>query len=305
MALDGLFIHSLIEQMKNTILNCKVDKINQTEKDEIILTIRGNKTNNKLLISCSSNYPRIHFTKINKTNPKTPPMFCMVLRKYISNSKIINIEQVGTDRVLLLDLQKSDELGFDTVYSLIIEIMARHSNITLVRKKDNIIIDSIKHITPDINRFRSIYPGLTYVYPPKSLKLNPFNFTYEELENYIYTNKISIDEKLFSNCFTGVCLNFSKELYSRVINSSCENNLKDIFTIIYEVFNNLKNGDFKFVCYSTKDSLLKDFYCTNFYNFKNLSVKEYATPSLLLEDFYYKKDLSDRLNNKSSNLQKL
>ncbi len=177
MALDGIYLYSLVNDLKNSILDSKIDKINQPEKDEIILTLRKERKNLKLLISASPRFARIHLTNSTKSNPIKAPMYLMVLRKYLLGGRITKLTQKNNDRVLVMDIENRDELGFNSIYSLIIEIMGRHSNITLVRNRDNKVMESIKHITPDINTFRVLYPGVNYVYPPESNKLNPLLFS--------------------------------------------------------------------------------------------------------------------------------
>ncbi|HCW53837.1 MAG TPA: fibronectin/fibrinogen-binding protein, partial [Clostridium sp.] len=204
MALDGIYLHTLVNNLEKSIVNSKIDKINQPEKDEIILTLRKERKNIKLLISSSPRFARIHLTNTVKENPIKAPMYLMVLRKYILGGRITKITQLDNDRIVVLEIENRDELGFDSIYSLIIEIMGRHSNITLVRNRDNKVMESIKHITPDINSYRVLYPGVTYVYPPKSTKLNPFTTNYDEFNSYISSNSIEFDEKFYSNTFTGV-----------------------------------------------------------------------------------------------------
>lgn len=308
MALDGIYLYSIIEELKNTIINGKVDKINQPEKDEIILNIRKGKNNSKLLISSNATYPRLHLTDINRTNPIQAPMFCMVLRKYLSNAKILDIKQIDRDRIAVIDFESTDELGFNSIYSLVIEIMGRHSNITLVRDRDNIIMDSIKHITPSLNSYRSIIPGIEYIYPPKSNKLNPFNFTYEEVISYINKNNIELNEDVFFSLFTGVSKSLSKEIcfnlrmYSIPLQASC---LDKILSFSRSIFNKIKLKDFSFNLYKKDDKNFTDFYCIELtYLNKNTKIT-YTSPSKLIEDYYYVKDKINRLKSKSSDLQKL
>ena len=123
MALDGVFLYNLMNKLKPVFLDAKIDKINQPEKDEIIITLRKDRKNHKLLISSSSSFPRIHFTEITKENPLKAPMFLMVLRKYILGGKIVNVSQINGDRIVVLEIEASDEMGFNSLYSLIIEIM--------------------------------------------------------------------------------------------------------------------------------------------------------------------------------------
>lgn len=310
MALDGIFIHSILQELKSKLLGGKVEKVNQPEKDEIILTIRNEKTLYKLLISSSSIYPKIHITDKNKKNPLQPPMFCMILRKYLNSSKLINISQLDTDRVIFLDFQSLNELGFDNIYTLVIEIMGKHSNITLIRKKDTIIMDSIKHITPEINSIRSLFPGIKYIFPPISNKLNPFCYKREEFKHVLQNMKF-LDNKSFSKIFTGVSTSFSKELYHML--SELKLSELDIFkestiTVLHgfcsKIFSKFKNNEFYFAYY-TKDGKMKDFYCSKLTYLKDCVEVHYSTPSKLIDDFYYEKDKADRLNSKSSDMQKL
>lgn len=307
MALDGIFIHSIVEELKNYLLNGRVDKINQPEKDEIILSIKNERKTYKLLISASSVFPKIHLTKISKQNPMQPPLFCMVLRKHLNTGKIIDIRQLDTDRVLFIDFESSDELGFNSIYTLVVEIMGRHSNVSLIRQRDNIIMDSIKHITPEINSVRSLYPGIKYIYPPDSTKLNPFECTFENFKSYILKNNIKLDKNFFSKIFTGVSTQFSNEIIHRFNNTEKDfsnENLNFIYEFSKEVFNKIKNNDFYFASYSI-DGAVKDFYCEKLSYLNDYDEKAYSSPSELIEEFYLEKDKVDRLNNRSSDLQKL
>ncbi|MCM0650393.1 NFACT family protein [Clostridium swellfunianum] len=307
MPLDGIYIYSLAEEFKNKLVGCRVDKISQPEKDELILSLRGDRTNLKLLISASSTYPKIHLTNINKPNPVKAPMFCMVLRKYLGNARVTEISQISTDRIIAIDFESADELGFYSIYSLIVEIMGRHSNITLVRKRDNIVIDSIKHMTPEINSYRSLYPGINYVYPPESIKLNPFDFSFEDFNSYVDSNNIKFDYSIFSKMFTGVSTQFSKSISEALTINNIELNsfnLKNIYSYILMLFESLKKGEFHFNAYYDASSV-KDFYCKELYQLENLNKRSYDSPSALIEEFYHEKDKTDRLNAKSYDLQKI
>lgn len=303
MALDGIFLYSIADELKNKLLGGKVEKINQPEKDEIIISIKNMQSTYRLLISASPVYPRIHITESAKSNPLKAPMFCMLLRKYLNNARIMTIRQLETDRVLFIDFESLDELGFNSIYTLTIEIMGRHSNITLVRSRDNIIMDSIKHVTPDINSFRCLYSGIEYVMPPKSGKLNPFESDAPDFINFIEEHNLQIDKNIFSSAFTGVSSQLSKEIFYRVDSS---NNIDKIgiFDTAKNVFQDIYNKDFHYSYYKN-NGLLKDFYCIKLLNMNSYEEIQYDSPSKLLEDFYYEKDKMDRLNSRSSDLQKI
>jgi len=306
MALDGIYLSSLVEEIKDTIIDCRVDKVTQPEKDEVILSFKKNRKVYKLLISSSSNYPRIHFTDFNKQNPIQAPKFCMVLRKYLNTATVLDVKQLNSDRLLIIDFKSSDELGFDSVYSLIIEIMGRHSNISLVRTRDNIIMDSIKHVSADVNSYRVLYTGIDYIYPPASTKLDPFNFEFDEFYKYITTMDIQFTEKFFTGTFTGISSNLSSELVYRYKVENATFDLlhaKNIYDFTINFFKNMFNNTF--LASYALNGVLKDFHSVELTSLKDCEYEKYESPSKLIEDFYFRKDKHDRLNAKSANLQKI
>ncbi|PRR82940.1 Rqc2 family fibronectin-binding protein [Clostridium vincentii] len=304
MALDGVFLHSLLENMESILTDSKIDKINQPEKDEIIITLRKDRKNHKLLLSSSPKFPRMHFTEIHNENPLKAPMFLMVLRKYLIGGRIINVSQKDGDRVVTLTIESSDEMGFNSTYSLIIEIMGRHSNITLVRDRDNKVMESIKHITPNINSFRVLYPGVSYVYPPSSNKLNPFDLQRETFIQFIHENDFTFDENIFTKILTGVAKPLSKELFLNTKDLSLEKG-NELYEVIHNFFMNLASN-IDFTIYKNNEGFYKDFYSYNLRkSLPDLQSVSYDSPSSMLDHFYSTKDRQDRLSKRSTDLQKL
>lgn len=304
MALDGIYLSSLVYEFKNKILNAKIDKINQPEKDEIILTVRKDRKNLKLLISSSSKFPRIHFTEISKPNPLKASMFTMVLRKYLLGGIITNIEQLDGDRIVKLSIENTDELGFFSKYTLIVEIMGRHSNITLIRDRDNKIMEAIKHVYSDVNSFRVIYPGISYVYPPASLRVDPFNIDNDLYNDIMSTISDISDESIFSKIFTGVSKPLSKNIYLSLIENN-PNITKDLILDYFKDFILNLEENYSYNIYKSNETY-KDFHCVDLkYLFNDLNNKELESPSLLLEEFYFTKDKQERLTNRAFDLFKL
>lgn len=304
MALDGIYLYSLVSDLKKSILNSKIDKINQPEKDEIVLTLRKGRENIRLLISASSRFPRIHITSISKPNPLQAPMFTMVMRKYLIGGRITDIFQLNGDRIIELHIESTDELGFNSKYILVVEIMGRHSNITLVRNRDKKVMECIKHLSLDKNTYRVLYPGVEYVYPPTSSKLNPFDFSYESYNSYILSNDISIDENIFSNIFTGISKSLSKNLYKKF---SYDNNTinKQYFYNSFKFFIENIDNIFSYKIYKDEKSF-KDFHCVNLFNFdKDYEEVEFDNPNILLDNYFATKDKQDRLNSRSIDMQRL
>lgn len=170
MALDGAFLLYIANEIES-LLGARVDKVQQPEKDEIDLTLRKKGGGGRLLLSASAAHPRIHLTRAAKENPFAAPMFCMLLRKHLTGGKLRAVRQPGLERLLYLDFDCRDELGDETVKTLSIEIMGRHSNILLIGA-DGIIIDSVKRIDAAMSQRRQVLPGLRYTPPPAQDKLD-------------------------------------------------------------------------------------------------------------------------------------
>lgn len=172
MALDGLVIHSIVHELQMCV-GGRISKIHQPAKHDLILQIRSQGKNIKLLLSAHPTYPRIHTTEQNFQNPLEAPMFCMLLRKHCESGIIQAVKQVGTERIIHIDIRQRDELGDMHIKRLIIELMGRHSNIILMDPQTNRILDGIHHVTPAISAYRSVLPGVSYVNPPDQYKENP------------------------------------------------------------------------------------------------------------------------------------
>jgi len=176
MSYDGLFTHAIINELNETIAGGRVSKIHQPADNELVMRIRANRKNYQLLLSAHPQYARAQLTDLQFDNPQQPPQFCMVLRKYIENSTLIDISQVENDRVIELTFTGRDELGDQQDYHLIVEIMGRHSNILLVNKTENKLYEAIRHVPPSMNSYRTLLPGADYRPAPEQDKVNPFVF---------------------------------------------------------------------------------------------------------------------------------
>ena len=247
MALDGLVIHCIVNELNKKLLGGKIDKVYQPENDEVVLHIRNNKENFKLVLSCSASNPRVYLANnYKKENPINAPMFCMLFRKYIQGGNIVNISQIGFERIIKISVESFDELKEKTTKDIIIEIMGRHSNIILTHSLDNKIIDSAKRIPPSVSRVRQILPGQTYVLPPKQDKLNPID---EVSLNLFVDTLTSFNGPIFKaiySKFLGVSPVIAKEICFRA--NIDENTLIDEISSndiskVYKEFHNL----FKFI----------------------------------------------------------
>ncbi|MDR1013134.1 MAG: NFACT family protein [Lactobacillales bacterium] len=174
MSFDGIFIHVLVRELQEKLLHGRIQKVHQPYNQEIVLIIRANSQNHKLLLSSHPSYARVQLTNIQYHNPESPPNFVMVLRKYLEGAILKAIEQVENDRVLQFTFHHRNELGDLQNIILIVEIMGRHSAIILLNKETGKILDAIKHVGLSQNTYRTILPGAKYLPPPKQKGKNPF-----------------------------------------------------------------------------------------------------------------------------------
>ncbi|MEY2374662.1 NFACT RNA binding domain-containing protein [Lentilactobacillus buchneri] len=177
MSFDGSFTHSMKNELTDLLQTGRISKINQPYPNELILTIRAHGKNQQLLLSANPTYARVQITKVPYVNPSVPTNFTMIVRKHLSGGILSEISQQENDRVLTFTFTARNELGDQTKLDLIVEIMARHSNIILVEQATGKIIDAIKHVGSDVNRYRLLLPGATYIKPPKQDLENPFTMT--------------------------------------------------------------------------------------------------------------------------------
>lgn len=192
MAFDGLFTKAMTTELQKLVTG-RITKIHQPNAQEIVLQIRANGANYKLLLSIHPSYARVHLTEQAIDNPAEPPMFCMLLRKHIEGGFISNITQHHLDRVMIIEIQSKNEIGDPIVRELHAEIMGRHSNVLLIDKEANKIVDSLKHLSPAVNSYRTVLPGQPYVAPPEQNKTNPLIASKEDLTAFFSEQKEAKD----------------------------------------------------------------------------------------------------------------
>ena len=313
MALDGLVIHSIVNELNKKLLGGKIDKVYQPENDEVVLHIRNNKENFKLVLSCSASNPRVYLANnYKKENPINAPMFCMLFRKYIQGGNIVNISQIGFERIIKISVESFDELKEKTTKDIIIEIMGRHSNIILTHSLDNKIIDSAKRIPPSVSRVRQILPGQTYVLPPKQDKLNPID---EVSLNLFVDTLTSFNGPIFKaiySKFLGVSPVIAKEICFRanidentLIDEISSNDISKVYKEFHNLFKFINNNIYNpsMIIDESIDKVL-DFSCINLSQFSNLSIINDDSISKILENYYATKDIKDRIHQRSSDLRK-
>lgn len=186
MAFDGFFVRKMVRELEESIVNGRINKVNNLSTDEFIFSVRKGK-NLKLFVSANPSSSRIQLTNNSYENPSTPSNFCSVLRKYLTGGIILEINQLNNDRIIIFKIKNFDDLGYEKYYYLITELMGKHSNIILANE-ENIILESLKN-SYSLEYKRSTISNMAYTLPPTIEKINPFEFDKYNNLNFEYDDK--------------------------------------------------------------------------------------------------------------------
>lgn len=307
MAFDGITVHSLVHEFNENLIDGRITKIAQPEKDELLLTIKNEKETYRLVISVNPSLPLIYLTDVNKQSPINAPMFCMLLRKHINNGRILKIEQPDMERVVVFYIEHRNELGDLCVKKLIVELMGKHSNI-IFTTDDDIIVDSIKHVTPVMSSVRVVMPNQQYFIPKTSDKLNPLTVSKDEFIDKIKSSKGILYKAIYSS-FTGISPVISQEIcnLSGIDSNMPVSEISDDFLIhLYNIFSNMiddiKNNKFNPVIYY-KNSEPVEFNSFALTLFNDSSKKQLSSTNKVVYEFYQEKDKYSRIRQKSATLR--
>ncbi len=309
MALDGAFLYA-VKQELSSLIGGRIDKVYQPSRDEIIIAIRSEGSTKKVLFSSGANCARVHLTETSPENPKTPPMFCMLMRKHLGGGKLLSIRQDGLERILYFDFECMNEIGDMVRVTVAIEIMGRYSNIIIISGEGR-IIDAIRRVDAEMSRERMILPGMTYILPSKPEKIS-----------FLYSEKEEIREKLFSmhnndlskclvSTFEGISPLFARECVDRA--SGKDMTLEDLDEATFDklcdyIFSErekLLSGKCDFTVLTDENNNLKDFCFTDIKQYGDLMTsKSFSTAGETLDKFYSERDNSNRLKQRSSDMIK-
>jgi len=279
MSFDGFFLHHMVEELRAELLNGRIQKINQPFDQELVLQIRSNRQSHRLLLSAHPVFGRIQLTETTFENPAQPSTFIMVLRKYLQGAVIESIEQIENDRIVEITVSNKNEIGDDIQATLIIEIMGKHSNILLVDKSSNKVLEVIKHIGFSQNSYRTLLPGATYIAPPSTEALNPFTIKDEKLFEILQTQELTA--KNLQSLFQGLGRDTAIEL-ENLLTDDRLSKFRDFFK--QETNPCLTDKSFSCVPFSTKIE------------------GRFSSLSQLLDVFYKDKAERDRVKQQASEL---
>ena len=311
MPFDGITIKCLVNELNSKLKGGRVDKIHQPERSEIVLHIRSFGGNYKLLLCANPSFPRVHITNTTKENPTSPPMFCMLLRKHRANGKIIGFEQVEFERIIKINIESTDELGFKGVKTLVVEIMGKHSNIILTDTSGK-ILDSIYHVDLTVSSVRQVLPGLMYELPPGQGKTNPLCADDNDVKAVLTNGETELKNMLMA-AYSGISPVVAAEIVYRSTGSTdtkgCDVNEavreRTAKSFVY-MLKKIKNCEFSpTVLTNAQSGKMMDFTSIDISLYESLAHSEkYDTMSEALDGFYGKKAAKEAMAQKSYDLLK-
>ena len=307
MAFDGIVVADLVHEFRNELIGGRIAKIAQPETDELLLTIKTNDGQRRLLISADASLPLIYLTDANKPAPMTAPNFCMLLRKHIGGGRIVDIRQPKLERIIHFTIEHLDELGDLCRKELIVEIMGKHSNIIFCTS-DGKIIDSIKHVSAQMSSVREVLPGREYFIPDTMHKADPLTVDADTFTGLLKEKPMPVSKAVYTS-FTGISPVTAEEIcHLAGLDSAipAKEYSEDILFHLYTQFtiylSAIKEGRFTpAIYYDGREP--KEFAALPLTHFDGYECREYPSISEVLSTFYTTRSLLTRIRQKSADLR--
>ena len=315
MAFDGAVISCLVCELKEKLSGGRIIKIAQPEKDELVLTVK-NYDQYRLYISASAGLPLIYLTDLTRPNPVSAPNFCMLLRKHLNSARILDITQPGLERIIHIEIEHLNELGDLCRKKLIVEIMGKHSNIIFV-DDNNTIIDSIKHVSGFVSSVREVLPGRKYFIAQTGDKADPLTTDYHAFRELVLTKPLTAGKAIYS-AYTGISPLLANEICCRASidpEDPAKSISEDVGLHLYRNFDRvmerIRTKDYTpnivfcgnepvefscipLTCYQTSPEPEKPY-----------TVRQFDSPSAMLESYYAAKNALTRIRQKSADLRRI
>ncbi len=315
MAFDGVTIANIVWELKQKLQGGRLYKIAQPEEDELLITVKTNNGQSRLLISAGASLPLIYLTEDNKPSPMTAPNFCMLLRKHLQNGRIVDISQPGLERIIHIDIEHLDEMGDLCRKRLVVEIMGKHSNIIFCDEQ-NRIIDSIKRISAAVSSVREVLPGKPYHIAQTQDKLDALNTDYQAFYRAVSAKPQPLFKALYGS-FTGISPILAQELCFRAgldgetpTAAFTEADFHSLYLVLEQLANSIRNGSFSpCIAYQNRQPVEFAAIPLTIYGQSDAAsgyrLAAFPTMSALLETYYAEKSTLTRIRQKSADLRRI
>lgn len=312
MALDGIVIAALVQELRRTLLGGHIQKIAMPEKNELLLTVKNHAAQHRLLISCEASLPLLYLQAENKPSPLTAPGFAMLLRKHIGSGKITAVEQLGLERIVRIETTQLNELGDIAPRALYTELMGKYSNIIFTDEND-VILDSMRRVPASVSSLREVLPGRPYFVPEKLQKTNPLELSETDFTAALTAQGSLPLDRALSSAFSGISSLIAQEVLFRTsleprevfdgLSAEKRNALYSVFSSLMET---VRTERFEPVMY-LRDEVPVEFSALPLETLKaeGLEARRYTSVSELLYSYYALRAESSRMRQKSSDLRRL
>ena len=313
MPLDAICLGAVTNELNQALAGCRVEKVYQPDRDEIVLQTRGQGGAKRLLLSIAAGAPRVHFIDAARENPAAPPMFCMLLRKHVQGAKIAAITQPAVERMLAIELDTTDEMGVPCQKKLICELMGKHSNVILC-DGDGRILDALRRVDGDLSGKRQVLPGLFYRMPPAQDKHDPFSLSGAGLAAAVRQadGEQTLDRYLLSQLL-GFSPLLCRELSYRAtgdaaarIGTLTDEQCEKLGQVFDDLMGFLREGRARpFLLSKAEDGAVFDFTFLPVTQYEGvMTVTQAESFSALLAAFFEKKGRAERMARRSADLHK-
>lgn len=310
MPLDSVFLSALTGELSEQITGAKIDKVQQPERDQLLLSLRSRMGNCRLLISAGTGTARVHLTQQRFEQPQEPPMFCMLMRKHLTGTVIEQVRQPGNDRLVILELGGYNEMGDPVHKQLIVELMGRAANILLVGE-DGRIIDCLRRVTAGDGVHRNLLPGMFYALPPRQEKPDFFETGPEQRRILWAQADGRAADRWIGDTFCGISPLIARELCYRCFGQTgpmigeLDTERRQQFPAAMDALcESVAHREFLPVLLS-RDGEMKDFSFLHIHQYgETMEQTVCGGFSELLDEFYARRDKAESMRRKSRELQK-
>jgi predicted ribosome quality control (RQC) complex YloA/Tae2 family protein len=317
MAFDGITVAGLCSELQDTIGGGRIYKIAQTDKNELVITIRPPAERGggqlRLYLCADPSLPLVYLTRTSRQAPLQAPAFCMLLRKHLQNGRIVSVTQPGLERILRFEVEHRNEMGDLCTHYLIVEIMGKHSNIIFLDDKD-MIVDSIRHVSSLVSSVREVLPGRPYFIPDTQSKKDPLTETRQGFLSVLDNGNMDV-AKLLLRSYTGFSTVAAQELAHRadltqdrsaaLLSPEEKESLLDQFEKLILQINEKKFTPLMYCRQGEGHSTgaPAEFSLIQLSHYADCIEVPYESPSALLEDFYARKNVYTRIRQRSADLR--
>ena len=306
MSFDGSIVAALRSELDNRLKGARISKIAQTEKEELLITLKGMSGQERLLISVNPSLPVIYLTNENKPAPLTAPSFCMLLRKHIQSGKILSVTQPSMERIINIEIEHFNEMGDICRRILTVELMGRHSNI-IFREGDR-ILDSIRHVSSLVSSVREVLPGRKYFIPFGDDKLDPFKAEKDEFLLSVCSGSLPLYKSLYTHV-TGFSPQLAEEVSynagiegERPAGSLTSNEQGSLYNAFEDIMSKVQEEAFS-PCIIYENGNVKEFSAFTLDIYKDCKLEYYSSVSEMLKQYYSSRQAGVSIRQKTSDLR--